>query len=74
MNQELIVVTKDCRIKFYSLIKFEGIFLKELNHCHRGSISSLSISNNSGYFLSGGEDNLIKIWDYEAQKSHPYFF
>lgn len=54
MNQELIVVTKDCRIKFYSLIKFEGIFLKELNHCHRGSISSLSISNNSGYFLSGG--------------------
>lgn len=74
MNQELVVVTKDCRIRFYSLIKFEGIFLREVQHCHRGSISSISISNNSGYFLTGGKDNLVKVWDYEAQKSHPYFF
>ena len=29
-NQDLIVVTKDCRIRFYSLFKFEGIFLREV--------------------------------------------
>jgi WD40 repeat protein len=73
-NQDLVVVTKDCRIRFYSLFKFEGIFLREVANCHRGSISSMAITSNSGYFLTGGEDNLIKIWDYEAQKTHPYYF
>lgn len=34
----------------------------------------MAITSNSGYFLTGGEDNLIKIWDYEAQKTHPYYF
>jgi hypothetical protein len=29
---------------------------------------------NGGFMLTGGEDNLIKIWDYEAQKSVPFFF
>lgn len=35
---------------------------------------SLDISNNSGYMLTGGEDNMIKVWDYEANKTIPYFF
>lgn len=68
------MVTKDCRIKFYSLMKFEGIFLREVANCHRGSINGLSISNNSGYLISAGEDNMVKIWDYEAQKTVPYYF
>ena len=24
--------------------------------------------------LTGGEDNMVKVWDYEAQKTLPYFF
>jgi len=27
---------------------------------------STSISENRGYLLTGGEDNLLKIWDYQA--------
>jgi WD40 repeat protein len=73
-NQDLMVVTKDCKVRFYSLYKFEGIFLREISSCHRGSICSLAVSANSGYFLTGGQDNMVKIWDYDAQKSHPYFF
>jgi WD40 repeat protein len=37
-------------------------------------VVSLSISNNSGYMLTGGEDNMVKVWDYEATKTVPYFF
>jgi len=73
-NRDLLVVTKDCKIRFYSLMKYEGIFLREVANCHRGAINGLAVSGNSGYMLSGGEDNMVKIWDYEAQKSVPYYF
>ena len=43
-NNDLLVVTKDCKIKFYSLMKYEGIFLREIANCHRGSISGLDVS------------------------------
>jgi WD40 repeat protein len=48
--------------------------LREINSVHRGSITSLSVSGNSGFFLTGGEDSILKIWDYEAQKTIPYYF
>ena len=32
-------------------------------------LTALDVTSNSGYFLTGGEDTLIKIWDYEAQKT-----
>ena len=65
-NQDLLVVTKDCKIRFYSLNKFEGIFLREIQNCHRGAVSALDISANSGYMITGGQDNLINLWDYDA--------
>ena len=73
-NRELVCVTNDCRIRFYSLAKYEGIFLREISSVHRGNIVSQSISANSGYMLTGGEDNMVKVWDYEASKTIPYFF
>lgn len=73
-NREMVFVTTDCKIKFYSLAKYEGIFLREISNVHRGNIVSLSISNNSGYMLTGGEDNMVKVWDYETNKTIPYFF
>jgi WD40 repeat protein len=73
-NRELAVVTTDCRVRFYSLARFEGILLRELNSVHRGSINCMGVSLNSGYLLTGGEDSMLKVWDYEAQKSLPYFF
>lgn len=73
-NRDLLVVTKDCKIRFYSLASYEGIFLKEVANGHRGGISGLAVSANSGYMLTGGEDNMVKIWDYEAQKATPFWF
>lgn len=67
-------MTTDCRIKVFSLAKFEGILLREISSVHRGNVCSLSISNNSGFMLSGGEDNMIRVWDYEASKTTPYYF
>lgn len=73
-NRDLLVVTKDCKVKFFSLLKYEGILLREVANCHRGAITGLDVSLNSNYMLTGGEDNMLKIWDYEAQKTVPYYF
>lgn len=73
-NRDLITITADCKVRVYSLAKYEGIFLREITTVHRGNITSLSISNNSGYFITGGEDSMIRVWDYEAQKTIPYYF
>ena len=62
-----MLVTNDCKIRIYSLSKFEGIFLREISSVHRGNIVALNISSNNGYMLTGGDgDNMIKLWDYEA--------
>jgi WD40 repeat protein len=63
-TSEMIIVTKDCRIRFYNLAKFEGEFLRDLLTVHRGSVITTDVSLNSGYLLTGGEDCLIKCWDY----------
>ena len=55
-------------------MKYEGIFLREVANCHRGAINGLDVTSNSGYMLTGGEDNMVKIWDYEAQKTIPFYF
>ena len=73
-NRELIVMTNDCRVRFYSLARYEGILLREVSSAHRGGITALAVSQNSGYFLTGGEDSMLKVWDYEASKTTPYYF
>jgi WD40 repeat protein len=69
-----MVMTNDCRIRFYSLARYEGIMLREVNVVHRGSITAMTVSQNSGYFLTGGEDSMLKVWDYEAHKTLPQFY
>lgn len=73
-NREMIVVTKDQRIRIYSLASFEGVYLRELQTVHKGAVTCTDLSKNGGYMLTGGQDNLLKMWDYEAQKTVPYYF
>ena len=48
--------------------------LRDLNTVHRGACKTTDLSKNGGYMLTGGEDNLIKMWDYDAQKTVPFFY
>ena len=61
-------------MRFYSLSRFEGVYLRELTSCHREGISGLDLSQNGGFMLTGGDDNLLKLWDSDAQKTVPYYF
>ena len=65
---------KDLRVRFFSLSRHDGIFLRELNVVHRDFVNSIAMSANGGYMLTAGEDKLLKVWDYDAQKNMPYYF
>ena len=67
-------MTNDHRVRFYSLSRYEGVYTKELCTVHRGAVRSTDLSNNGGFMLTGGNDNLLKIWDFEAQTTTPTHF
>ena len=64
----------DARVRFFSLARFEGIFIRELQNVHKTSVNSTSLTMNGGYMITGGEDTLVKVWDYEAQKNVPFYY
>ena len=40
----MIIVTKDQRIKFFGLSKFEGIFIREIATVHTGAVLTTDIT------------------------------
>ena len=71
LAKKLCMITKDlvgvalnnCCIRFYVLGKYEGIFIKEIKDVHIKEINKFVCSKNYSYFLTSGEEGLIKIWD-----------
>ena len=68
-NNLLGVGLTDCSIRFYTLGKYEGIFIKEIKDVHRQGINKFFCSKNYSYFLTCGEEGLIKIWDMKSAYS-----
>ena len=63
-NKNLLgVALESCSIRFYALGKYEGIFIREIKDMHIKGINKFICSRNYNYFLTSGEEGLIKIWD-----------
>ena len=78
INKYLLGVGLDnCSIRFYSVSKFEGIFIKEIKDIHIKGINQFICTKNYNYFLTSGEEGLIKIWDmkmvFENYKSYQQY-
>ena len=64
INRNIIGVgLDDCSIRFYALGKYEGIFIKEIKDVHIKGINKFICSKNYSFFLTSGEEGLIKVWD-----------
>ena len=61
----LTVLFENCSIRFYSLASFHGIPIKEIKNIHINSINNFIVSKNYKYFISGGYEGMIKIWDFK---------
>ena len=63
-NRNLLGIGLDnCSIRFFSLGKYEGIFIKEIKEVHIKGINKFICSKNYSYFMTSGEEGLIKVWD-----------
>jgi len=61
---ELIALTCDSKVKFYSLNSDYATLRGEIPFTHTGFLSALSYTKNHQYAITCGGDNQIRVWDY----------
>ena len=53
----------DKKVTYWSTFDAEAI--RMLDACEKGSINTLDITREGEHFVSGGEDNTIRLWGYD---------
>jgi hypothetical protein len=72
---QLIVATTSNKIRVYDIkVKDVCTPLREITNVHRDSINSINFSKNGQYFLTSGNDKLVKVFDSNVDKISPYHF
>ena len=59
---ELFVGTTNSSLRRYSIET--GKLIRELPAVHRDGFTSFDLTKNSKFIITGGKDQLIKVWDY----------
>ena len=57
----LCVGFSDGSLRGYDLETLELLFT--IDHCHHTSVNAIEISGNRRFFITGGEDSSLRIWD-----------
>ncbi|XP_072882054.1 cilia- and flagella-associated protein 52 isoform X1 [Hemitrygon akajei] len=66
---QIITSGKDRKIGYWEV--FDGSVIRELDGSLSGSINGMDITANGDFFVTGGEDKLIKLWGYnEGEVTH----
>ncbi|XP_029872159.1 cilia- and flagella-associated protein 52 [Aquila chrysaetos chrysaetos] len=59
---QIITSGTDRRIGYWEV--FDGSAIRELEGSVSGSINGMDITSDGAYFVTGGDDHLVKLWDY----------
>ncbi|NXL29771.1 CFA52 protein, partial [Glaucidium brasilianum] len=59
---QIITGGTDRRIGYWEV--FDGSVIRELEESASGSINGMDITSDGAYFVTGGDDHLVKLWDY----------
>ncbi|XP_067164288.1 cilia- and flagella-associated protein 52 [Apteryx mantelli] len=66
---QIITSGTDRRIGYWEV--FDGSAIRELEGSASGSINGMDITSDGTYFVTGGDDHLVKMWDYnEGEVTH----
>jgi WD40 repeat protein len=63
-ESQLLTTGSDRKVGYWDT--FDGQAIRVLEGSEEGELSTLSISNNGSYFVSGGGERLVKLWDYDG--------
>ncbi|NXK80261.1 CFA52 protein, partial [Amazona guildingii] len=64
--EEYQVITSgtDRKIGYWEV--FDGSVIREVEGSASGSINGMDITSDGAFFVTGGEDHLVKLWDYKG--------
>jgi len=62
-ESQLLTTGSDRKIAYWDT--FDGQAIRVLEGSEESEVTTLSISKSGSHFVSGGEERLLKLWDYE---------
>jgi len=62
-ESQLLTTGSDRKIGYWDT--FDGQAIRVLEGSDEGELTTLSISNSGSHYVSGGEERLLKLWDYD---------
>jgi len=62
-ESQLLTTGSDRKITYWDT--FDGQAIRVLEGSEEGEVVSLSVSQSGSHFVSGGQDRLLKLWDYD---------
>ncbi|GCC31559.1 hypothetical protein chiPu_0010018 [Chiloscyllium punctatum] len=66
---QIITSGKDRKIGYWEV--YDGSAIRELDGSLSGSVNGMDITTDGSFFVTGGEDKLIKFWGYnEGEVTH----
>ncbi|KAH1183141.1 cilia- and flagella-associated protein 52 [Mauremys mutica] len=66
---QIITSGTDRKIGYWEV--FDGSAIRNLEGSLTGSINGMDITSDGTYFVTGGDDHLVKVWDYnEGEVTH----
>ncbi|MEE6506774.1 hypothetical protein FKM82_007846, partial [Ascaphus truei] len=66
---QIITSGTDRKIGYWEV--FDGSAIRELDGSMSGAINGMDICGDGAHFVTGGDDKLVKVWDYnEGEENH----
>jgi len=62
-ESQLLTTGSDRKVAYWDT--FDGQAIRMLEGSDEGELSTLSISKSGSHYVSGGEERLLKLWDYD---------
>merc|ERR1712107_753981 len=62
-ESQLLSTGSDRKISYWDML--DGKAIRVLEGSDEGELSTLSISRSGSHYVSGGEDRLLKLWEYD---------
>ncbi|KAM6297486.1 cilia- and flagella-associated protein 52 [Aegotheles albertisi] len=59
---QIITGGTDRKIGFWEV--FDGSAVRDVEGCATGSINGMDITSDGAHFVTGGDDHLVKVWNY----------
>lgn len=67
-ESQLLTTGSDRKVTYWDC--FDGQAIRMLDGSNSGEINALAITREGEHFISGGEDKIVKLWDYDEGISY----